>query len=121
MFGSVRQLLLELRAASLFKAPDDYVFPNPTGGPRSPNGWIKSEFYPALTKANVKPFRYHDLRHYCVSQLIAQGADILQIARVAGHADPSITLRVYAHLMADGLTAAAAQYDPLRGFAVAAL
>jgi integrase len=39
---------------------------------------------------------------------------LLQIARVAGHADPSITLRVYSHLMADGLAEAGVMYDPLR-------
>jgi integrase len=57
--------------------------------------------------------RIHDLRHFAVSQLIAQSADILQVARVVGHADPSITLRVYSHLMAAGLAEAAARYDPL--------
>ena len=66
----------------------------------------------------MKRFRFHDLRHFAVSQLIAQGANILQIARVAGHSDPSVTLRVYSHLMADGLTEAAALYDPLRTVAV---
>jgi integrase len=114
MFGSLRKFLLEARAASSFKAPDAFVFCNLDGTPRSPNSWLKWEFYPALKKAGVKPFRYHDLRHYAVSQLIAQGANILQIARVAGHADPSITLRVYSHLMADGLSQAARDYDPLR-------
>ena len=118
MFGSVRQLLLETRARSLFKAETDFVFPGATGAPRSPNGWLKWSFYSTLTKAGVARFRLHDLRHYACSQLIAQGADILQIARVAGHADPSITLRVYSHLMADGLAAAAASYDPLRGVSV---
>lgn len=118
MFGSLRKLLLEHRAASRYKADSDFVFTTPFGRPVIPNSFLKYEFYPALKRANVKPFRLHDLRHYCVSQLIAQGADILQIARVAGHADPSITLRVYSHLMADGLAAAADLYDPLRAVAV---
>ena len=30
-----------------------------------------------------------------------------------GHADPSITLRVYAHLMPDGLAGASERFDPL--------
>jgi len=30
-----------------------------------------------------------------------------------GHADPSITLRVYAHLMPDGLAEASERFDPL--------
>jgi integrase len=63
-------------------------------------------------------FRFHDLRHYAVSQLIAQGASILQVARVAGHADPSVTLRVYGHLLAGGLVEAARRYDPLRALGV---
>ncbi|MBA2385023.1 MAG: hypothetical protein H0V68_10240 [Actinobacteria bacterium] len=53
-----------------------------------------------------------------MSQLIAQGASILQVARVAGHADPSVTLRVYVHLMADGFAEAARRYAPLRALAV---
>ncbi|MCP9486126.1 MAG: hypothetical protein MSC30_09700 [Gaiellaceae bacterium MAG52_C11] len=44
-------------------------------------------------------------------------ARVLQVARVAGHADPSITLRVYGHLMADGLAEAARRFDPLRASA----
>jgi integrase len=113
MFGSVRKLLLEERAASRYKTPEDFVFPAADGTLRSPNGWLKWDFYPALTASGVKPFRFHDLRHFAVSQLIAQGANILQISRIAGHADPGVTLSVYSHLMADGLAEAAVRYDPL--------
>jgi integrase len=113
MFGSLRGLLLELKAASPFKSPDDFVFPATTGEARNPAGWMRWEFYPALRRAKVQPFRFHDLRHFAVSQLIAQGANILQISRIAGHADPSITLKVYSHLLADGLAEAAERYDPL--------
>ena len=48
MFGSLRGLLLELKAASPFKAPDDFVFPAATGEARNPAGWMRWEFYPAL-------------------------------------------------------------------------
>lgn len=114
MFGSLRRLLLELKAASPHKQPDDFVFPAVTGEARNPAGWMRWDFYPALKKATVAPFRFHDLRHFAVSQLIAQGANILQISRIAGHADPSITLKVYSHLFPDGLAEAADRYDPLR-------
>jgi integrase len=114
MFGSLRQLLLEVRAASRYKTDSDFVFPDPFGKPVVPNSWLKYRFYPAREAADAPKLRFHDLRHFAVSQLIAQGANVLQIARVAGHSDPSITLRVYSHLMADGLTEAAALYDPLR-------
>jgi integrase len=65
------------------------VFPNAAGLPELPNTWIRREFYPARKAAGVSTLFFHDLRHFAVSQLIAQGADILQIARIAGHADAS--------------------------------
>jgi hypothetical protein len=40
----------------------------------------------------------HDLRHCFASMLIAAGADVDFGARQLGHANPAITLRVYAHL-----------------------
>jgi integrase len=112
MFGSVRRLLLEVRACSPYKRSEGFVFTTETGRLVDPDWWVYANFYPALRKAGVR-FRFHDLRHYAVSQLIAQGANILQISRIAGHADPSITLRIYSHLMRDGLVEAALRYDPL--------
>jgi integrase len=93
-----------------------------------PNNWARREFRAALQRAGLgewrkgqddKPcwagaFRFHDLRHYAVSELIKQKADILLLARIAGHEDPSITLRVYAHLLNDDVSEASRLYDPLR-------
>jgi integrase len=41
----------------------------------------------------------HALRHFAITQLISQGVDVRTVAGRAGHADASVTLRVYAHLM----------------------
>jgi integrase len=41
---------------------------------------------------------FHALRHTHASQLIDQGVDIVTISRRLGHAKPSITLAIYAHL-----------------------
>jgi integrase len=113
MFGSSRLALLEQRAQSTYTKPDDFVFTDAAGQMELPNTWIRREFYPAREAAGLPGLRFHDLRHFAVSQLIAQGADVLEVARVAGHADPTITHRVYAHLMQSGLSEAAARYDPL--------
>jgi integrase len=120
MFGSARLVLLEQKARSRWSRPQDLVFPTAVGTPQNPATVAEREFRHALRRAGLPrlAFRFHDLRHYAVSQLIAQGASILQVARVAGHADPSVTLRVYGHLMADGLAEAARRYDPLRAAAV---
>ncbi len=42
-------------------------------------------------------WRLHDLRHWSATQSIASGQDVRTVAHRLGHADPSMTLRVYAH------------------------
>jgi len=59
-------------------------------------------------------FRFHDLRHYAVSSLIAQGADIKLLQAIAGEASATVTLDTYGHLMTDRVTEAAKRYDQLR-------
>jgi integrase len=51
----------------------------------------------ALEDADIKDFRFHDLRHCCASYLAQSGASLLEIADVLGHKQISVTKR-YAHL-----------------------
>ncbi|MGW6518427.1 tyrosine-type recombinase/integrase [Streptomyces sp. NPDC054962] len=44
----------------------------------------------------------HALRHFYASALLDAGENIKAISEYMGHADPGLTLRVYAHLMPDG-------------------
>ena len=46
---------------------------------------------------------FHAFRHYCASQLIADGRNIVQVSRWLGHHSPSFTLDVYAHLLDEGV------------------
>jgi integrase len=46
---------------------------------------------------------WYDLRHTCVSRLIAKGADIVRVARWIGHTRPTTTLREYGHMFPQGL------------------
>lgn len=64
---------------------------------------MKRVFSPALVKANVRHITFHELRDTAISQAIASGADVLAISRIAGHANPSITLNVYGHLLKDSM------------------
>lgn len=45
--------------------------------------------------------RFHDLRHYFASMLIAQGANVIEVQHRMRHKRASITLDTYAHLMED--------------------
>ena len=42
-------------------------------------------------------WRLHDLRHWSATTSIAEGHDIRTVANRLGHANPSMTMRVYAH------------------------
>ncbi len=57
-------------------------------------------------------YRFHDLRHTCVSRLVAAGADVKLVQAVAGHASPLITLQRYSHLLDGRVTAAAQRFAP---------
>jgi integrase len=93
-----RKVLLERKAREKFSAEADFVFASTIGTPLDPNNFGKRELKPAIQRANKKrvekelaplvDFRWHDFRHYAVSTLIAQKADILTLARIAGHSDP---------------------------------
>jgi len=59
----------------------------------------------ARDRAGVdKRWRLHDLRHWSATTSIARGHDIRTVANRLGHANPAMTLRVYAHAVesADG-------------------
>ena len=56
-------------------------------------------------RANVEGlpegFRYHDLRHYLASLLIASGADVKVVQARLRHASAKTTLDTYGHLWPD--------------------
>ena len=43
--------------------------------------------------------RLHDLRHFTATELIGAGVDVRTVAGRLGHSDPSLTLRVYSHVL----------------------
>jgi len=62
-------------------------------------------FLRACRRANVREWRFHDLRHYFVTALFRSGASAPTVQALAGHADLSTTQR-YAHAADRDLTAA---------------
>lgn len=82
---------------------------SPTGKFRKTIGMINRQIEkeaeaiedPELKEAKLNQrlpmIRLHDLRHTCASLLIARGIDPVSVARFLGHANPSVTLGIYAH------------------------
>lgn len=60
---------------------------------------VSRRFERLAIKASLPPLRFHDLRHTHASHWLAAGQNIKALSERLGHADASITLRVYAHLM----------------------
>ena len=55
----------------------------------------------ARSIAGIDPkWRLHDLRHWSATVAIGQGHDVRTVAGRLGHANPAMTLRVYAHAFA---------------------
>ena len=84
-----------------------WMFPAPrAGGPRDAD-WLDRFWQDVRAEAGIEDVRLHDLRHTHASIALRQGASVLAIARLLGHADPQTTLK-YTHA-ADATIAAAAE------------
>lgn len=75
-------------------------------------GQIRTAFETAMTRAGLKGFRFHDLRHTAASHLVMRGASLADVKEVLGHADLKMTLR-YAHLSPAHLRGAVDRLDGL--------
>lgn len=81
------------------KAPGDWLFPAPGGGPLRESNWKRSVHWREATAAiGVPTLRVHDLRHTAASVWLAVGADAKVVQRVLGHATATMTLDLYGHL-----------------------
>ena len=97
-------VLDKLKARFKLKLIDQaYIFENPTTGLP-----YVSFFYSwdnARTRAGLKDFRIHDLRHSFASCLVNAGRSLYEVQELLGHADIKTTSR-YAHLSRERLVAA---------------
>jgi integrase len=95
---------------------EGWLFPTKNGNPVDAHNFIRRPWKRMLRKAGLpETTRYHDLRHGAASLLLSQGVPIPAVSTLLGHRDSSITLRVYAHMIA-GMDGVAAQaMDDLLG------
>ena len=103
----LRAELLELRDARILSAmmagkasvADDLVFPSQTGTVIKPDNIVPRYMEPALEKAGLRRFRFHDLRHTFGSLLIQDGASLAYVKEQMGHSSIQITVDTYGHLI----------------------
>ena len=108
MSRELRRVLLALRDRRVIEAlaegrksiADDLVFPSKKGTPMKPDNIAVRYMQPALEKADLRRFRFHDLRHSFGSLLIQDGASLAYVRDQLGHASIQVTVDVYGHLVA---------------------
>jgi integrase len=83
-----------------YAKPGDFVFSSQAGTPLNHRNIIRRGLDKALQDSGLPYLRWHDLRHLAASALIAQGATLPYLSRILGHANPAITLSIYAHQFA---------------------
>jgi integrase len=89
--------------------PDAFVFsPEPDGAVPYRPDTVTGFFIRVRDGLGLRGLRLHDLRHFTATQLIGAGVDVRTVAGRLGHSDPSVTLRVYAHVLEEHDRAAAA-------------
>jgi integrase len=92
--------LNEWRLRSGRPDPRALVFPGHDGRPwtrTAYQNWRRRVYGPAADAAGVEQARPYDLRHSFVSLLIAEGHNVVEVARQAGHS-PKMALDTYAHV-----------------------
>jgi integrase len=109
-----RQLEERMQKAGLWQE-QGLVFPSGVGTPLS-GGNLNRTFKATLQRAGLpKSTRFHDLRHTCATLLLKQGVNPKFVQELLGHADISLTLNVYSHVLPDMGDAAAEAMDAALG------
>lgn len=102
--------------------PKARVFTAPRGGRLHHRNFSRRYFEKAVAAAGLpEDTTFHALRHACASILAAQGAGPKEVQEHLGHADASITLKVYTHLFAGRLEGLVSRLDAAHREASAAL
>lgn len=94
--------------------PWNLVFTTSVGTPISARNVVRL-FQGLCARAEVRPIRFHDLRHTCATLLLAQGVSPRVVQEVLGHSQVSLTLGTYSHVLPQLLTDAAKRIDEALG------
>jgi integrase len=112
-------LAAELGKQMLGKGPEDLLFSAANGEPLRVSLWRPRVFNVARDSlANFPRVTPNDLRHTAASLAVSAGGNVLALARMLGHEDPSLTLKTYADLFDSDLDALANVLDQHRAEAL---
>ncbi|MDW7730691.1 MAG: tyrosine-type recombinase/integrase [Bacillota bacterium] len=91
----------------------DFVFADDTGEPLSDRNIIARHFKPLLKDAKLPDIRLYDLRHTCATLLLSAGENPKVVSERLGHANITLTLDTYSHVLPDMQQGAADKLEEL--------
>lgn len=93
---------LEMLRKLYKKRRSKYVFPHPAdiNLPAHPHT-VATHFTRFLKNNNLKPIRFHDLRHIHATLLINKNINYKVVSKRLGHTNIAFTLQVYTHILQD--------------------
>lgn len=60
---------------------------------------IRDELSRLIAASGVTPINFHGLRHTAITQMLLSGVALHVVSKIAGHSSPTITAKVYAHVL----------------------
>jgi integrase len=113
LLPALREELSVHKAETRFGAPDDFVFPTDRGGKANPSNVRSRIMAKTIRRANERLAKRdatplpegltpHSLRRTFISLLLATGEEVPYVMRQVGHAEPKVTLSIYAQVMFRG-------------------
>src|SRR5215204_5114261 len=102
--GAAVGALREHLARQMREIGDEYedkglVFASQTGNTMSASNVVNRHFKPLLKRAKLPRIRPHDLRYTCATLLLIKGVHPKYVQELLGHANISITLDTYSHVI----------------------
>ncbi|NLN69423.1 MAG: site-specific integrase [Chloroflexi bacterium] len=91
---------------------NDLIFPSPIGTPLDSSNVVKA-YKRSLEKAGLPNIRFHDLRHTAATLMLQEGINPKIVQERLGHADISLTLNTYSHVLPHLQEEAAEKMDEL--------
>ena len=85
-----------LKVFNSLKHTSEYVFVNPETNTHYTD--IKHSWVTVCKAANIKNFRFHDLRHTAITRMVEKGIPLPVVQDIAGHSKIETTMR-YTHIM----------------------
>jgi integrase len=93
--SQIAESLLRLQRRAAYVGPEDFIFPNSSGGPRWNGIMLTDHIKPAAERAGIGKIGWHTFRHTFSSLLHQAGTGLAAQKELLRHADIQTTMNIY--------------------------